>query len=253
MIRVKDLSVEYNTDGNSFLALDKLNLSVDSDEICTVIGPSGCGKSTLLYVLSGIIKNFRGHATIDGEMVNPKTHRIGLVLQNYGLLPWKTVYENAVMAAKIKDKHKTPDLDYANYILNELKLSDFTERHPNELSGGQKQRLAIARAFIMKPGLMLMDEPFSALDEISRESIQELFLKTWKNNKVPTLFVTHSIEEAINIGKKIAVFSRSPGKVIEIIENPLFGLEDIRTDKRFYEMSMDLRKYVKEVWSNEFT
>lgn len=251
MIEVRDLSVEYKTGSQSFLALDKLNIRVNSDEICAVIGPSGCGKSTLLYVLSGIIRKFQGHAMIEGEDINPKLQRIGLVLQSYGLLPWKTVYENAVMAASIKDSHKIQDRSYIDYILKELELSDFVHRYPNELSGGQKQRLAIARAFIMKPGLLLMDEPFSALDEISREGILELFLKIWKDNKVPTLFVTHSIEEAIYTGSKIAVFSRSPGRIIKTIDNPLFGLEDIRTDNSFYQMAIDLRKFVKEVWAHE--
>lgn len=246
MIKIKDLSVEYKGNKEQVLALDKLSIDIDTGDIYTFIGPSGCGKSTFLSVLSGIQENYTGSVLIDKIAVNPKIHRIGLVLQNYGLLPWKTIEENALMGLKIK-REKTDG--YEHYILEKLGLTSLLKRYPKELSGGQKQRVAIARAFILKPDLLLMDEPFSALDAISREEMQELFIKTWKENKVTTVFITHSVDEAIYLGRKIAVFSSSPGRIRKTIENKAFGLENLRETYEYYNTSREIRKIIKESWS----
>lgn len=241
MIAVKDLSVKYQRKNEETLALDNVNINIAQGDIYTFIGPSGCGKSTFLYVLSGILKDYKGTVLIDGNPIDPGSQRIGLILQNYGLLPWKTVYQNAMLGIKIKQGR--PGLDeYSSYILHQLGIDNLLDRYPKELSGGQQQRVAIARAFILKPDLLLMDEPFSALDAISREEMQELFLKTWKGNNVTTIFITHSVDEALYLGSKIAVFSPSPGRILEVLDNPCFQLDNLRFREEYHDMSIKLRK-----------
>jgi NitT/TauT family transport system ATP-binding protein len=240
VITIKDLTVKYQTKNEEILALDRLNINIDRGDIYTFIGPSGCGKSTFLYVLSGILPDYSGSVLIDGQAINPKSQRIGLILQNYGLLPWKTVYQNAMLGVKIKNQ---PPMDeYSNYIVRKLGIDNLLDRYPKELSGGQQQRVALARAFILKPDLLLMDEPFSALDAISREEMQELFLNIWKENNVTTIFITHSVDEALYLGRKIVVFSPSPGRILKVIDNPCFQLDNLRYRDEYYDMSMKLRK-----------
>ncbi|MDF2530942.1 MAG: nitrate/sulfonate/bicarbonate transporter ATP-binding protein [Clostridia bacterium] len=245
MIDIKDLSVKYEGKKEQVLALDKINISIDKGEIYTFIGPSGCGKSTLLHVLAGIHRDYTGSVLIEGAKVSPELHRIGLVQQNYGLLPWKNVYDNALLGLKIKGEKKE---GYESYIFEKLSLEGMLRRYPKELSGGQKQRVAIARAFILKADLLLMDEPFSALDTITREEIQKLFLNIWKENKVTTVFITHSVDEAINLGRKIAVMSPSPGRIVEIIENTAFGLADLRYTDEYHDISKKVRKIIEKSW-----
>jgi len=245
VIEIKDLSVKYRGNNKETLALDKLNININSGDIYTFIGPSGCGKSTFLYVLSGILRDYTGSVSIDGRAINTKAERIGLILQNYGLLPWKTVYQNAMLGVKIKDGIQELD-DYRRYILNQLGIDNLLDRFPKELSGGQQQRVAIARAFILKPDLLLMDEPFSALDAITREEMQELFLDIWKQYSVTTVFITHSVDEALYLGSKIVVFSPAPGRILEVLDNPCFKLDNLRSRDEYYEMSMKLRKMLSK-------
>jgi NitT/TauT family transport system ATP-binding protein len=248
MIEIKNLTVKYKSAQGENTALDNLNINIDSGDICAVIGPSVCGKTTLLHVLCGIIKNYSGSIAVNGESVNSKLQRIGMVQQNYGLLRWKNVFNNSILGAVIKDGKAGLDKAYTDYILNELGLMEFKYRFPNQLSGGQRQRVAIARSFILKPNMLLMDEPFSALDAITREETQDLFLKIWKKNRVSTLFITHSIDEALYIGRKIVILSPSPGRVIHVIDNPLFGRENIRMMDEFYDLEKEIRKIIKEGW-----
>jgi len=245
VIEVNDLSVEYQGINETAEALDRVNLNISTGDIYTLIGPSGCGKSTFLYVMAGILKKYEGSVTIDGRAINPKTQRIGLILQNYGLLPWKNVYQNTMLGVKIKNGGQELD-EYSRYILNQLGIDNLLDRYPKELSGGQQQRVAIARAFILKPDLLLMDEPFSALDAITREEMQELFLNIWKQNSVTTVFITHSVDEALYLGSKIVVFSPSPGRVLEVLENPCFKLDNLRFRDEYYSMSMKLRKMLSK-------
>lgn len=249
MIEIKDLTVKYKSEKNHVLALDKVNMTIADGDICAVIGPSGCGKSTLLHVLSGIIGDYAGSVLIDGKGVDPGVQRIGLVMQSNGLLPWKDIYYNSTAGVRIKDGSKSIDKKYTEYILNKLGILEMSARFPNQLSGGQRQRAEIARAFILKPNVLLMDEPFSALDALTREEMQDLFLKIWNENKVSTLFVTHSIEEALYVGKRIIIMSKPPGRVTGIYDNPLFGKKDLRLDEEYYKFSIKLRKIAKEEWS----
>lgn len=245
MIEIKDLTVKYYRQNEATLVLDKLNINIGTGEIYTFIGPSGCGKSTFLYVLSGILKDYSGSVKIDGRNVDPKTQRIGLILQNYGLLPWKNVYKNTILGVKIKNGQNGLD-EYGQYLLGQLGIASLMDRYPKELSGGQQQRVAIARAFLLKPDLLLMDEPFSALDAISREELQELFLNIWKENNVTTVFITHSVDEALYLGSKIVVFSPAPGRILEVLDNPCFQMDNLRTREEYYDMSMRLRQILNK-------
>lgn len=245
MIAIKDLTVKYLRQDETVPALERINIEIPAGQIYTFIGPSGCGKSTLLYVLSGIIQDYTGSVMINGEPVDPKKQRIGMILQNYGLMPWRNVYQNVVLGTKIKDGQRRLD-EYGQYILEQLGIAHLLDRYPKELSGGQQQRVAIARSFILKPDLLLMDEPFSALDAISREEMQELFLDTWKQHNVTTVFITHSVDEALYLGSKIVVLSPAPGTILEVIDNPCFKMEDMRLQDDYYDMSARIRKVLNK-------
>lgn len=248
MIRVRNLEVFYNSSRRKFRALAGVNMDVEKGGIIAVIGPSGCGKTTLLYVLAGIINEFEGEVLIDNAPVDPRKHRIGLVLQDYGLLPWKRVFENALLGLKVKKKViNKKDKEYAEYVLTRVGLSGLLKRYPGELSGGQRQRVAIARAFIMKPDILLMDEPFSALDAITREEMQDLFLDVWKSDSVSTVFVTHSTEEAMYVGKKIAVMTGPPGQIVAIMDNPFFGIREVKDSDLYFSMKLKLKELIKGI------
>jgi len=249
MIQIKDLSVAYGAGEDRHEALQNINLKFALGETCAIIGPSGCGKSTLLKVLAGIITNFNGSVAINGETVMPRQQKIGFIPQNYGLLPWKNVYENICLGVKIKHKKNTENKATLSLLMQQLGLGGLESRYPGELSGGQQQRVALARAFLLKPDLLLMDEPFSALDAMTREEIQNIFLRVWRKYSVSTILVTHYVEEAVYLGQKIVIMSAFPGRVSQVIDNPLFGMEDIRNHQDFFQLCLTLRKIIKEDWS----
>lgn len=245
MIRIDDLSVDYGAGRQE--ALRHISLQLAAGETCAVIGPSGCGKSTLLKVLAGIITNFSGSVSIDGLPIAPPRQRIGFIPQNYGLLPWKNVAENILIGVKIKDKTAGDPAALA-LLLQQLGLQGLERRYPGELSGGQQQRVTLARSFLLQPDLLLMDEPFSALDAITREEIQAVFLEAWRQRPVSTVLVTHHVEEAAFLGKKIVILAGRPGTVTTVIDNPLFGRADSRSRRDFFDLCLELRRKLKEEW-----
>lgn len=249
MIQIRDLTIAYESRGVHTKVLANINLTLDAGETCAIVGPSGCGKSTLLKIMAGIITEFDGTVLINGQSVRPKCQRIGFIPQNYGLLPWKNVIENIRLGVKIKDKDSQNTADSLADMLQLLGLSGLEYRYPGELSGGQQQRVALARAFLLGPDLLLMDEPFSALDAMTREEIQNVFLDVWRRHSVSTVLVTHHVEEAAYLGKKIVILSAAPGTVSKVIANPLFGIEDVRNQQEFFQLCRELRKIVKEDWS----
>lgn len=251
MIKVEHLNVQYNSKDKKITAVDDINLTVEEGQICSIVGPSGGGKSTLLKVLAGIIKDYKGEALIEGQSINPKVHRIGFIPQSYGLVKWKTVEENVMLSAKIKYGKRNIDKDYYEEILSKLKINGLKNRYPGELSGGQQQRVSIARAFLLKPNLLLMDESFSALDAMTREEVQELFLEVWREHKVTTVLITHDIKEAIYLGEKIVIFSSAPGRVVKTIRNPLFGKSNLELNDEFSRLIKKISRTLKEVKNNE--
>lgn len=246
MIEIKDLSVTYQLSAAPYNALAQINLTIPEGGTCAIIGPSGSGKSTLLKVLAGIITDFTGTARIHGQPVSPARQKIGFIPQNYGLLPWKNVDENVALGAKIKNRKATVDKALLEVTLEKLGIAGLGNRYPGELSGGQQQRVSLARAFLLKPDILLMDEPFSALDAITREQMQAVFLAVWQQQAVSTILVTHYVEEAVYLGQKIVILSANPGRIKKIIDNPLFGGENIRNRQEFFALCLTLRNLIKE-------
>lgn len=249
MIQVDHLSVSYKSKNKEVKALENINFTADSHDICAIIGPSGCGKSTLLNVLSGIITKYEGQVLLNGEELNPHLHKIGFIPQNFGLLPWKTVEENCLLSFKIKREKITDEtINKMNEMMKTLNIDTLKKRYPSELSGGQKQRVSMVRSFLMEPDLLLMDEAFSALDAIIKEDAQELFLKIWEANQINTFFVTHSIDEALYMGKKIIIMSSTPGQITEIIENPLFNDTHFRQHPKYLNLYDHIKSLIKKGW-----
>jgi len=234
MISIKQLSTGYN----SINVLQNLSLTLEEGEIYSLIGPSGCGKSTLLKVLSGIKKDYTGIIEYNGKPISKEPISIGYVPQNYGLLEWKTVKENIFLPLKL-NKSKTNE-DERDDILQSLEITDLLHKYPKELSGGQKQRVALARAFIIRPTLLLMDEPFSALDAFTSAASQDLFLRIWSKYKVTTLFITHNIPEAVAIGKHILLMNKTDRKITDRIDNTTFGKRD--NDIERMELSLKIKE-----------
>ncbi len=249
MIRIKDLNIAYEARGLRNEVLKDITLELAVGETCAIIGPSGCGKSTLLKVLAGIIKKYEGTVEINGQPVMPHKQKIGFIPQNYGLLPWKTIYENIRLGIKIKNKQDNDNAQNTAAMVQLLGLGGLEHRYPGELSGGQQQRVALARAFLLQPDLLLMDEPFSALDAMTREEIQNVFLHVWRKYSVSTILVTHHVEEAVYLGRKIVILSAAPGTVSRVIDNPLFGVEGVRNQQDFFQLCIELRRIIKEDWS----
>jgi len=248
MIKINDLTVTYQSRESSFTALDKMNITIDSGDTCAIIGPSGCGKSTLLKVLAGVEGSYEGSVTIDEQPVMPSKQRVGFIPQHYGLLEWKTVYQNVILGIRIKDGKSAVSKEAVEAVLEQLGVKELADRYPHQLSGGQRQRVSIARSFLLRPDLLLMDEPFSALDAITREEIQDVFLNIWKENRVTTVLVTHNVEEAVYLGKKIILVSKAPGRAVKTIDNPLFDTENLRDSTAYFQLSQEIRKMIKEDW-----
>lgn len=248
MVEIKNVSVVYRAAGETYTALKDICLSMEEGGTCVVIGPSGCGKSTLLKVVAGIITEYEGSVAIGGEKLSPFRQKIGFIGQNYGLLPWKNAEENICLGVKIKAKQK-PEKSAVDKLMRQLGLAGLGKRYPAQLSGGQRQRVSLARAFLLRPDLLLMDEPFSALDAITREEIQDVFLSMWQESAVSTILVTHYVEEAIYLGQKIVILSDKPGRIVRTVDNPLFGRPGIRREKAFFDLGLELKRLIKEAWT----
>ncbi|MCF8609086.1 ABC transporter ATP-binding protein [Gordonia sp. HY285] len=228
-----------------FVALDGLQLTVETGEFITLVGPSGCGKSTVLDLISGLTKPTSGTVRADGrEITKPGLDR-GVVFQQYALLPWRTALGNIEFALEAAGGlSRSERKSQAREFLELVGLTEFASRYPHELSGGMKQRVAIARSLSYKPGVLLMDEPFGALDAQTREHLQEELLHIWRSTGTTIVFITHDIEEAIFLGERVAVMSGRPGRVDHVIDIELdrdFD-GDVRSDPQF-------ARYRHEIWS----
>lgn len=236
MIDVKNLTVYYGSER----ALNDVNFTIEKNTTCAIIGPSGCGKTTLLYCLAGLLSPNAGVASINDQPIQGIRKDTALILQDYGLFPWKTVWKNVSLGLQVRGIDRKQEKQVVEDILRELGIEQYKHKYPMELSGGQKQRVAIARALALKPDLLLMDEPSSALDAITKEHLQNLILKLYKAHPMTIMLVTHSIEEAVFLGQKIIIMDE--GKIKTILDNPYFGDENLRSKQDFYDVCLKVRQ-----------
>ncbi|MDR1085766.1 MAG: ABC transporter ATP-binding protein [Deltaproteobacteria bacterium] len=200
-----------------FVVLDNINLNVYDGEFLTLVGPSGCGKSTILDLLAGLIPNSGGAILIDGRVIEGPAMDRGFVMQAYALFPWLNVRANVEFGLSIKKIPKKERRAISGHYLEMVGLTSFANRYPHELSGGMKQRVAIARALAFDPQVLLMDEPFAALDAQTRETLQDELLGLWEKTQKTVVFVTHAIDEAVYLADRIAVMAAGPGRITDVV------------------------------------
>ncbi len=241
MLDIRNLSLHIS----NTKILNNLSFKIDKGDILAVVGPSGCGKSTLLNILSGVIKRYDGEILLDSLSLREQQFKCGYVPQTLGLLSWKKVRENIHLPFRI-DKTLKPDNTTITKIVEELDIAELMDRYPTQLSGGQRQRVALARAFVANPDLLLMDEPFSALDDLTADISRKLFLDIWDKHKATTLITTHNLNEAAKLGKYILLLSKRPATVMHFIENPFFNNKELLHTKDFYAFVDKIRKLLRD-------
>lgn len=244
MLKAEELGKNYGDEA----VLRDVSFSLGEEETLAIVGPSGCGKTTLLYLLSGLVEPDRGRALVNGVPIAGPTSDISIILQDYGLLPWRTVLDNVALGLKVLGMGRAERTERARKQLAELGIHGRDDDYPANLSGGEQQRVAIARAFVTRPRLMLLDEPFSSLDALTRERLQFALLDVWKRRKVPFVLVTHSLEEAVVLGKRIMVMSGRPARPVQVFDNPGFGSDSILDTEESFALIRQLRRKVEEVW-----
>ena len=218
MLSIKNLNKTYHTEeGDEVVALSDINLDVADKEFVCFIGPSGCGKTTLLRITAGLEKPDSGTLTVNNEPIKGPGPDRGMVFQEYSLFPWRTVLKNITFSLELKKIPKSEREKIARDFLEVVGLSKFADSYPHELSGGMKQRVAIARALVNDPDVLLMDEPFGAVDAQTRNRLQHELLNIWEKKKKTVLFITHSVDEAVFLADKVVVFTARPGRVKEVI------------------------------------
>ncbi|MDR1640575.1 MAG: ABC transporter ATP-binding protein [Clostridiales bacterium] len=237
-IEIKGLGRSFKSkeSKDDFWALSGFDLTVEKGEFLAVVGPSGCGKSTLLDLVVGLSKASAGEILIDGKPISGPALDRGIVLQGYALFPWRTVKQNIEFGLEIKKVPKKERGKVAERFIKLVELEGFEDHYPHELSGGMQQRVAIARALAYDPEVLLMDEPFAAVDAQTREVMQDELLAIWEKTGKTILFVTHSIEEAVALSDRVAVMSKSPGTVKEVVNVALprpRRIKDVRNTPAF--------------------
>ena len=243
MIDIRDVVIQYGRGARAVLAVDDVSLHVEPGASMALIGPSGCGKTTLLFAIAGLIRPREGAIEIGGEPVIGPRSEIALILQNAGLLPWKTVWQNANLSLRLGKGYPART---AASVLEELGLAAVKSRYPAELSEGMKRRVGIARALSMSPSVMLMDEPLASLDTLTKERIQDLFLQLWLQRRFALVLVTHDIEEAAFLGQRIAVLTERPARVKTVVGNPGVGDPAYRETEAFVGVVARLRAALEE-------
>lgn len=217
-VKIENVVRTFDTRKGEMVALNGVSLDIMENEFITVVGPSGCGKSTLLNIIAGLLEPTSGKVYCDGHAVVGTGTERGVVFQQYALFPWLTVKKNVEFGLKIKGMSKEEASETAMRYIKMVDLEDFANHYPKELSGGMKQRVAIARAYAVNPSILLMDEPFGALDAQTRTQLQEELLQTWQKEKKTCFFITHDVDEAIILGQKVVIMSARPGRIKEIVD-----------------------------------
>jgi len=217
VLEAENITKTFMTEKSKILVLDNVNLAVGKDEFVCLVGPSGCGKSTLLRIIAGLEKADSGKILFHGQSITQPTPKISMVFQLFGLLPWKTALENVEVPLEVLGVEKENRVHVAQEYLKMVGLEGFENTYPHDLSGGMKQRVGIARALALKPEVLLMDEPFSSLDELTAKTLRELVLSIWRSPALPTnafVMVSHNVEEAVFMADRVIVMTPRPGKVI---------------------------------------
>lgn len=237
-VKIEQVKRTFNARGTEVVALNGVDLEIKENEFVCVVGPSGCGKSTLLNMIAGLDKPTSGHVYMDGEIVDGPSPKRGVVFQQYALFPWLTVEKNIAFGLKLKGLDKQSIQRETQKYLERVELTPFAKSYPKELSGGMKQRVAIARAYAVDPQVLLMDEPFGALDAQTRTQLQTELLKTWEQEKKTCFFITHDVEEAIILSQKVVIMSARPGRIKEIvpIDIPYPRTQETKMTQRFLEL-----------------
>lgn len=217
-IRIKDVRKSFfGKGGEEFKAVAGVDLTVSDNEFVSIVGPSGCGKSTMLEIVAGLTKPTSGEVLIGDEPINGPHPAVGLVFQQESAFPWRTVLENVAFGLEMHGVPKQERLERSRELIELVGLKGFEDSYPGELSGGMRQRVAIGRTLVMNPGVLLMDEPFGALDEQTRLILGEELLRIWSKTKATALFITHSIEEAALLSDRVLVMSARPGSIRKVV------------------------------------
>lgn len=248
-LEVRNVSKTYRKGDRSLPVLESLSLTVPELEFLVLLGPSGCGKSTLLRIIDGIESCDSGQIILDGQDVTGTTgHGRGMVFQSFELFPWRTALDNVAFGLEVAGMARKERLEAARECINLVGLSGFENAYPHELSGGMQQRVGIARALAIKPSILLMDEPYGALDVQTRDLLQDELLNIWEREKKTVIFVTHSIEEALYLADRIVVMSPRPGRIEKIINVPFERprRDSIKADPEFLRMRRQIWELLKK-------
>ena len=246
VIEVENVTKTFPSDKTKILILDNVNLSILKEEFVCIVGPSGCGKSTLLRMMAGLEKPDSGRILFNGHPITGPSPKIAMVFQLFGLLPWKTALENVEVPLEVLGIVEQNRVHIAEEYLQMVGLEGFEKTYPHDLSGGMKQRVGIARALALKPEVLLMDEPFSSLDELTAKTLRELVLNIWRNPTLPTntfIMVSHNVEEAVFMADRVMIMSPRPAKVIGEVK------VDIARPRSKFLRDPEYFKYVDEVLS----
>jgi NitT/TauT family transport system ATP-binding protein len=237
-ISVRDIRKTFQLKGEEFVALERVNLDIADNEFVTVVGPSGCGKSTLMNILAGLETPTSGQALVDGTDVSGPGPERGVIFQQYALFPWLTVRKNVEFGLKVAGLPRAQRRERADHFIRMVGLEQFADALPKMLSGGMKQRCAIARAYAVNPSILLMDEPFGALDALTRVKLQEQLLDTWSREKRTVMFITHDVDEAVFLANRVIVMAARPGRIYDVIDVnlPYPRTEDVRLSPEFADL-----------------
>ena len=243
LLKVENLSKVFTNGNKEKIVFSGINIEMAEGESISIAGQSGCGKTTLLLIMGGLISPTSGRLSLNGKIYSNPSNDIALVLQDYGLPPWKTVEDNIILGARLQSISVSDD--ELNDLKYHLKIEGLDHLYPYQISGGQRQRVAIARILLLKPKLLLLDEPFAALDALTRERLQKLLLKIFRERGLSFIIVTHDVEEASLLGKRIMVMDSNGGGINTVIDNPGFLIEGYRDTPEFFERVKQLSEDLK--------
>lgn len=237
-LKIDNVYKEYVSRKGKTVALNGVSLDIKENEFICVVGPSGCGKSTLLNNIAGLDSPTSGSIYLDGQLIEGTGVERGVVFQQYALFPWRTVLKNVTFGLEMKNVPKKEAEERAMKYIKSVGLEGFEHAYPKELSGGMKQRVAIARAYAVNPEILLMDEPFGALDAQTRVQLQQELLDTWQREKKTCFFITHDVDEAVILAQRVVIMSARPGRIKRVvdIDIPYPRTQDIKTSPRFVEL-----------------